>query len=299
MPLLNNSKRVVSSIASSVIAAVSLITLVMVLQVLPFEEKIAQAKPLLRPFTLEHELTGKAAVLYDLKTHTVLYAKNADLPLPLASLTKLMTAQTVLSNVAGDTSVQITSQDLAPEGDWGLKPGEVWPLSALITYGLVASSNDAMAAAAASLDGNIAQKMNEVAQSLGLSNAYFANPTGLDVDLETAGAYGSAKDVVLFASAFLSQHPALFETTTHPNVTITSSSTSLTAAATEVPLLDIPGLIAAKTGYTDLAGGNLVAIFDVEINHPIVVVVLDSTRDGRFDDVRMLVEAARAQLNEK
>ena len=53
----------------------------------------------------------------------------------------------------------------------------------------------------------------------------------------------------------------------------------------------IPGLLGGKTGYTNLAGGNLAVIYDAGLNHPIVVVVLGSTLEGRFGDVETLVDA--------
>lgn len=254
------------------------------------------AAALLSQITLDpNNISGRAAVVYDPTSGRVLFAKNADETLPLASLTKLMTAQTVLAKKDLATNVYITKQDLAPDGDWGLKPGEVWSLKQLLTFGLVASSNDAMAAAAAAAGPDIVGSMNATAQSLGLSHMYFANPTGLDLDQGTAGAYGSARDVALLAAHFLQTNPELFEQTSHPSVSIQNNTSILTASSTDLPLLDIPGIIAAKTGYTDLAGGNLVAVFDVEVGHPIVVAVLGSTRDGRFDDVRSLVAAVRAR----
>jgi D-alanyl-D-alanine carboxypeptidase len=53
----------------------------------------------------------------------------------------------------------------------------------------------------------------------------------------------------------------------------------------------MPGLLLSKTGYTDLAGGNLVIVFDVGIGHPVAIVVLGSTRDARFTDVEKLMHA--------
>ena len=55
----------------------------------------------------------------------------------------------------------------------------------------------------------------------------------------------------------------------------------------------IPGLIMGKTGYTDLAGGNLAVVFDVGLSHPVIAVVLGSTIDGRFTDMKQIVPAAR------
>ena len=55
--------------------------------------------------------------------------------------------------------------------------------------------------------------------------------------------------------------------------------------------LKIPNMIGSKTGYTDLAGGNLTIAFDAGLNRPIIITVLGSTRDERFTDVFTLVRA--------
>jgi D-alanyl-D-alanine carboxypeptidase (penicillin-binding protein 5/6) len=135
--------------------------------------------------------------------------------------------------------------------------------------------------------------MNQVAAELGLSKSYFLNPTGLDFNTTTSGAYGSAYDVARLAAIFYKQNSYYFEQTQHSAVSIDDSGRVSNGHATAQPLLSIPGFIGAKTGYTDLAGGNLVAIFDVEIGHPLVAVVLGSTLDGRFTDIKTLINAAR------
>ncbi len=253
----------------------------------------AQAYPkevVLDPSTL----TAQSAVVYNPQTGEVLYAKEADVQRPLASLTKLMAAAAVLSTHRASTTVAITADDLKPSGDWDLRVGEEWLLDDLVTFGLVASSNDAMAAAAASLQGSAVDNMNKAAKNLGLSQTYFLNTTGLDEDLETAGAYGSARDMALLTAKFLQEFPTFFEATAQSGVTIKNFDHTLYAESTAAPLLDIPGLIGAKTGYTDLAGGNLVAAIDIEIGHPIIIAVLGSTREGRFEDVKKLLEAVRS-----
>jgi serine-type D-Ala-D-Ala carboxypeptidase (penicillin-binding protein 5/6) len=241
-------------------------------------------------------LTAKSAIIYDPTDGRVLYQKDAATPRPLASLTKLMTAQAILSSESTDQLVTITPQDIASDGYWGFKVGDVIKLSDLLRFGLVASSNDAMAAAASSLGGDYLNQMNQTAGSLGLSHTYFLNPTGLDLTASTSGAYGTAGDVALLAASFLKKYPQYFELTTQPTVTIPDGTRTLSAAATEVPLQNIPGFIGAKTGYTDLAGGNLVAAYDIDIGHPLIAVVLGSTEAGRFTDIRMLIAASRASL---
>lgn len=243
-------------------------------------------------------LEAKAAIVYDPATGRVLYAKNAQLTLPLASLTKLMTAQVALSNLSTDTVITLSKKDMAVEGDagdWSLKAGDTMTLGNIIKLGLGASSNHAMSAAAAALGASYIQDLNKTASDLGLSHTYFLNPTGLDQNLSTSGAYGSASDVARLAAAFMREYPTYFEQSTKTSVTVAVSGRKITANATALPILDIPGIIGVKTGYTDLAGGNLVTAFDGEINHPLIAVVLGSSQAGRFSDMRTLITAARAQ----
>lgn len=239
------------------------------------------------------KIKSKAAIVYDPQQQRILFQKNAAASLPLASLTKLMSAQTILNAVSTDTQITITRDDLKPEGDWGFAPGDKVTLSDLIKMALVASSNDAAAAAAASLGADYLNQMNLTAGKLGLTNTYFLNPTGLDLSEDTSGAYGSAYDVARLAAAFMKQYPQYFELTTQKSVSIQDGDRVLSATATALPLLSIPGFIGAKTGYTDLAGGNLVAAFDIDIGHPLIVVVLGSTEEGRFTDIETLINAAR------
>ncbi len=241
----------------------------------------------------ESALEAKSAIIYDPANNRILFAKNINTQLPLASITKLMTATIVLQKKSTATLIRITAEDLRAEGDWGLRAGDVVSLSDLLRLGLVASSNDAMAAAAASLGSDYLKVMNLTAVNLGLTQTYFLNPTGLDVNQGTSGGYGSAYDVARLAALFYKQHPEFFERTMQASVSIHASGRVVTARATATPLGAIPGFIGAKTGYTDLAGGNLVALFDAEVGHPLVAVVLGSSEKGRFDDMKKLVRTAR------
>src|SRR5581483_10245061 len=164
---------------------------------------------------------------------------------------------------------------------------------ALLHLALVASSNDAAAAAAATL-GDYLPALNETTRVLGLTRTAVFNPTGLDVTTSTPGAYGSAFDVARLTGIFYQAHPDFFELTGQPDVSVNDGGHTLSFDATMAPLQDMSGFVAAKTGYTDLAGGNLAAVFDLDIGHPVVAVVLHSTQTGRFTDVRTLIESARA-----
>lgn len=254
---------------------------------------VPQTVPPAERITLQPQnIEAKAALIYDPASGRVLYQKNATEPLPLASLTKLMTAQAVLAEHQENVSVPITRESLRSDGDSGLRPGEKLTISQLIDLSLVASSNDAAAAAAAALpDG--ALSLNNAAERLALTKTRFLNPTGLDIGGSSAGAWGSAYDVARLAAAFYKNYPEYFEQTARGTVTVKAAGRTIVEDATTAPLQDMPGLIGAKTGYTDMAGGNLVAIFDLEVGKPVVAVVLGSSHEGRFKDMRALVKAAQ------
>lgn len=240
-----------------------------------------------------NNIVAASAIVYDPKDGRILFAKDAYSERPLASLTKLMTAQVVLSSTTPNTYVTITANDLAPSGDSGFHIGDSVSIRDLLKFGLVASSNDAMAAAAASVSGNYVEKMNETAAMLGMTKSNFKNSTGLDISETEAGAVGSAYDVARLAAAFYRSHPDYFELTNKAGVSIKSGGSTLTAAATMATIQNIPGFVGAKTGYTDLAGGNLVTVFDIDIGHPLVVVVLGSTEEDRFSDMRTIISSMR------
>ena len=68
---------------------------------------------------------------------------------------------------------------------------------------------------------------------------------------------------------------------------------------TDEALSYVPGVIVSKTGYTDLAGGNLAIIDDVGLMHPVALVVLGSSYDGRFTDMNLLATVATLVLGGK
>ncbi len=245
--------------------------------------------------TVSAPLSAEAAAIYDPQTGAFLFTKNEEMQLPLASLAKVMTASAVLASEDPRKPVRITAEALRSYGDSGLQPGDVWSLENLVKYGLVASSNDAIAAAVLGAGReNVLNRMNAEAKRLGLAQTYFLDPTGLDLTPSTAGAYGSARDMALLMAAFLKQFPEVLEVTARDEVAVGHARD---ATSTSIPIHDISGLIGAKTGYTDLAGGNLVAVFDADIGRPLVAVVLGSTEKGRFEDMRALIEAAKASVS--
>lgn len=248
-------------------------------------------------------LSAKAAIVYDLVTGEVLYEKNAEAQLPLASLTKLLTLYAAVDSLPLTASVPMSASALASEGDNGFSLGEVFTLEDLAKLALVGSSNDAAtaigdAATLARHASNGTALLASVASSLGLSQTYALNGTGLDENGTISGAYGSVHDIAILAGELLKRAPSIAHASVKPFVSVTSKSGfSYTLANTNPGTEHVPGLLLSKTGYTDLAGGNLAIVYDTGIGHPIAVVVLGSTKDARFLDVSMLVQATAREFS--
>jgi D-alanyl-D-alanine carboxypeptidase len=252
------------------------------------------------------DISASAAYVWDIKNQKALYNKNAGSQLPLASLTKLMTAIVAYEHLGPQTQIPITAQAVGEVGDSQLASGETFTLRDLANLTLVTSSNDGAAALAAASGARLDAKnpsrafidaMNAKAEEIGLSRSYFTNPTGLDVSGQVSGSYGSARDMAFLMEYLVLKHPEILESTTEPRSAIRSQEGLVfTAVNTNEITREIPGLLGSKTGFTSLAGGNLVIAYDAGLNRPIVIAVLGSTREGRFSDVKTLLSKTAAAL---
>ncbi len=244
-------------------------------------------------------MQAKAAYVYDMTTQKVLFAKNADMVLPLASLTKIMTAITALSMASPTTEITIHKEILTKIEDGGLAVDEKWSLKDLLRYTLVVSSNDGAAAigevVSLTSQKDFVYEMNTKAGELGLTQSRFLNESGLDMSETHAGAYGSVKDVATLLGYIVRNYPDVIEATKYSEINVTSLDGIVhNAKNTDIIATKIPNLLGGKTGYTDLAGGNLAVAFKADNGHTIEVVVMGSTYDGRFTDVANLVTFARS-----
>ena len=258
----------------------------------------------------EVSIMARAAYVYDIRTETVLYAKNEDTRLSLASLTKVMTA--LVAEVLNPlySTITVNGEALRAEGDSGLYKDEKWLLRDILDFSLISSSNDGMRAVALALGAisrsdatteeiitDFVREMNMKASELGLKNTYFWNETGLDESNVKGGAYGTARDMSTLLEYILKNKPELITATKDSFASFSSLDNYRHMARNTNSIIGkIPGLIASKTGSTETAGGNLVIIFDPELGRPIIVSVLGSTEEGRFKDVETLVNAVMTYI---
>lgn len=151
--------------------------------------------------TVSPTIRAESAILIDAKTGEVLFEKNADEPLPVASTQKLLTALLVVESGDLDAPVTIEKADTEPEPTkLYIKEGEVYTRRDLLTALLVRSFNDVAYALARDNAGSIeafADKMNKRAFVLGAEHSHFVNPNGLPAKDQVS----SARDMANIARA--------------------------------------------------------------------------------------------------
>jgi D-alanyl-D-alanine carboxypeptidase len=246
-------------------------------------------------------IEAKAAIVYDLAMRETLYAKNANAQLPLASLTKLLTVYAALAEFPPDTLIAIPADAARLDAPRAFSTGQTFSLADLSRLTLTASLNDGAAAIASATAERQNRPQSEMlagaAAALNLPQTYAINGSGLDASATISGGYGSAHDLAILAGALFERAPDIAEATTQSSAqAMSKGGTSFTVMNTD-PMIDaIPQLLLSKTGYTDLAGGNLAIVFDIGINHPIAVVVLGSSAKARFTDGTALIAASLAHF---
>lgn len=246
-------------------------------------------------------LHAKAAIVYDLATGKTLYAKNADAQLPLASLTKLLTVYAAFDELAPQATIAIPADVVSLTAPRAFAPGETFALNDLARLTLTASLNDGATAIASATAAHKKLAQGEMlaatAAALNLSQTYAVNGSGLDVNGSVSGGYGSARDLARLAGALVAKAPDVALATTQSVTTARSAEGASFSVKNTDPIVDtIPNLLLSKTGYTDLAGGNLALVFDAGIEHPIAIVVLGSSKEARFTDGSALMSATLAHF---
>ena len=204
----------------------------------------------------------RSGLLFDLDTGQVLWRRQADRVLPIASLTKMMTALVVVERAPPDAKVRVTKEALAYKGSAvGVLPkGKRIKLETMLNGLLLPSGNDAAIALAQRMSGTVAafvQRMNERAGDLGLTCTRFSSPDGF----EDAGNHSCAIDLAEMARAVLDR-PRLARIVRRRRAVLPFPiKGGRIYLFNNNPLLrtGYPGTIGIKTGYTDAAGRCLVA----------------------------------------
>jgi serine-type D-Ala-D-Ala carboxypeptidase (penicillin-binding protein 5/6) len=214
------------------------------------------------PVQVSFKHAPRGGLLFDLDTGAVLWRRNPNRVLPIASLTKMMTALVVVDRAPPDAKVRVTKEALAYKGSGvGLLPkGKRIKLETLLNGLLLPSGNDAAIALAQRVSGTVAgfvERMNQRAVDLGLTCTRFSSPDGF-VD---AGNHSCAIDLAEMARAVLDT-PRLARIVKRRRAVMPFPiKGGRLYLFNNNPLLrtGYPGTIGIKTGYTDAAGRCLVA----------------------------------------
>jgi serine-type D-Ala-D-Ala carboxypeptidase (penicillin-binding protein 5/6) len=203
-------------------------------------------------------ISSKAAILVEMTTNRVLYFKNPDLRLPMASTTKIMTALITLEQP--NKQIKITKEMIRVEGSsMGLKEGNVVSLKDLAAGMLLNSGNDAANSAAIAIGGSIegfAKLMNDRADEMGLNSTNFVTPSGLD----DKNHYTTAFDLARLA-CFAMQNPEFkkLASTKSMRVNIQNPDCMLYLSNHNRLLKEYEGANGVKTGFTKKSGRCLVS----------------------------------------
>jgi D-alanyl-D-alanine carboxypeptidase (penicillin-binding protein 5/6) len=245
-------------------------------------------------FDPDENLTARAALLMDAASGRILYQKDADLRLPPASTTKIMTAiMTLESGHKLDESLTVSKEATRmPPTKLYLRPGQTMTIEELLYGIMLASANDASIVLAEGLGGSVehfTELMTKKAHELGATNSNFTNPHGLTA----ADHYSTARDLALLFR--YAMRNALFREIVQTKF----SSVSSTAVVRKkvVPrrisvrnhnrlLWDFDGAIGGKTGYTAAAQKCFVGA--VQRNGVTLIVAILGARDQWGDTKRLL-----------
>lgn len=265
------------------------------------EEKLREMKPIRNREMPDLEIEAKSAIsvlVNDEGKERTLFEKESRQRLPIASLTKLMTAWVVLEYY--DISKEITISKLAANqyGDIRkLEEGRTFTTEYLLYPLLMESSNGAAFALANDYEGmterDFVELMNLEAKKIGLNDTFFDNPTGLDPgDPRKEMNYSTTRDLVKFAKKLL-EKPLIWEILSILKYSeygpeLVNTNRFLLNNSTDWQ----DKIIGGKTGYTDKAGGCLLLVVKTPKNQGFLINIILGAKgpENRFEEMKKLVD---------
>ena len=241
----------------------------------------------------QFDVPCRAAILIDQESGTVLYEKEADTQMPIASITKVMTLLLVMEGLEQgrftlEDTVPVTEHAYSMGGSqiW-LEPGEQFTVDEMLRAVCVASANDAAVALAEMVGGSepvFVEQMNQKAAQLGMTGTTFKNACGLDEE----GHLSTARDVAIMSREMLNHHPQILNYTGIWTDSLRGGQTQL--VNTNKLLRRYQGITGLKTGTTSGAGVCLSASATRDGLSLIAVVLGASSSAERFDAATTLLD---------
>ena len=231
------------------------------------------------------EINAKSAIsvesnLQDI--NKIIFEKDSNTRLPIASLTKLMTAVIVLDNYnLSDTAVVDKIADSQDPIKQDVKLGDVMPVESFLDIMLVGSSNKS-AYVLSELIGEqkFVELMNQKAKDIGLHDTIFTDPTGLD-----SGDTSTASDLIKLAEYILKNYSKISDISKVKEFYVPKLGR---VENTDQLLGEIPEIICSKTGFTIAAKGCLLLVVNNQKNNDFLISVVLGA-DDRFSDMKKVV----------
>ena len=238
------------------------------------------------------EINSKNAILYNMNDKSVIYEKNSEEVVQIASLTKIVTAITVIENVDNiDTQVTITNDMLKGLNGYvkvGLKRGDKLTYLDLLYALMLPSAGDAAQALAISTSGSIEEfsnLMNQTVKKIGVTNSKFDNPIGKD----SKNNYSTASDLakILIYSLDNEIFKTIFNSNTYKIKSINKTvKKTLSSYKTDTSIIN-----GAKTGFTYDAGRCLASTSTLEdVDYLLITLGADSNSEYHAIDTIKLYE---------
>lgn len=222
----------------------------------------------------------------------VLFEKQGDKKLPIASLTKLMTALVVLETYDLSKEIVVDKPAMSQVGEQGdLKEGQMLSIKNLLYITLIESSNKAAFLLSEVIgEDNFILLMNANAKALGLPNTHFADTTGLD-----SASYSTTEDVAKLSGYLFFNYPLFREIVSlkEYNLYLPDGSFHHKLINTNQLLGQIDGLVGGKTGWTNIAKGCFMAIEKNKDGNYVIYVVLGA--EDRFSAMKNLMSLVSAK----
>lgn len=236
-------------------------------------------------------ISAEAALFVETKTGQVLFAKNPNKRLPIASLVKVMTVLIALEHKGMDEEFSISQHAAGMEPDKMLLiAGEKLTLRELLDGIFLVSANDSAETLAEGTTGDrneFIKLMNDKAKQLGMKDTYYANPTGLDED--SSNSYSTVYDLAILTRYLIRYYPEVvnISSTDHIYLPKTDNHQDYDMYSGINLLTTYPGVVGFKTGYTPEAGLTLITLVRKD-GHEVIGVLLGS--GDRRDEARELLD---------
>jgi len=245
------------------------------------------------PSAVPPEISAVSAISIDSNLFgqsKVLFEKEGDKQLPIASLTKLMTAVIVLDNYnLSDTTIVSRIASSQDPVKLDVKLGDKMTVESFLDLMLVASSNKSAYALSELMGENeFVGMMNQKAKNLGLQGTFFVDPTGLG-----SGNISTARDLTKLAEYILRNYPKIENISKAKKVYVAGFGE---IENTDQLLGEVPGIVCSKTGFTPAANGCLLLVIsNPKNNNYFINVILGA--DDRFSEMKKLINWSNAVCN--